>query len=129
MGQSRIHQAELLSALVTLGSEGQGDIPIDGGRLDRALRATLGDLPEALATDLTFGVTGVGLRCYELPDILLAGLDGGTWEYGSGGHGTFRSKLRLEESQEIGFGSGMPLERLAEIGRRIVATAKDITAD
>jgi hypothetical protein len=36
------------------------------------LKDCLEELPDPLRGNLSFGVTGVGLRCYELPDILLA---------------------------------------------------------
>ena len=68
---SRYDSAELLVALWKLGA-GQGHMPTSHGILDRALKDCLEELPSALRGNLSFGVTGVGLRCYELPDILLA---------------------------------------------------------
>jgi len=68
---NRYVKAELLTALWKLGA-GNERLPTSHGILDRALKQALSDLPAELTEDLTFGVTGVGLRCYELPDILLA---------------------------------------------------------
>jgi hypothetical protein len=68
---SRFEQAEILASLWKLGA-GENCLPTSHGILDRALKNCLSELPDPLRTGLTFGVTGVGLRCYELPDILLA---------------------------------------------------------
>ena len=68
---SRYMKAELLAALWKLGAN-EERIPTSHGILDRALKECLSDLPGPLKEGLTFGMTGVGLRCYQLPDILLA---------------------------------------------------------
>jgi len=68
---TRYDDAELLAALWKLGA-GDSMLPTSHGILDRALNECRSSLPETLVSDLTFGVTNVGLRCYELPDILLA---------------------------------------------------------
>lgn len=68
---NRYERAELLAALWKLGAEDER-MPTSHGILDRALSDELASLPPALAEGLTFSVTGVGLRCLELPDILLA---------------------------------------------------------
>lgn len=66
----RYDQAEILAALWKLGSKGK-PMPTSRGILDRALHAMASDLPQPLST-VKFSVTGVGFRCLELPDILLA---------------------------------------------------------
>jgi hypothetical protein len=68
----RYEKAELLAALWRLGNGTEVQIPTSHGILDRALRDSLDDLPVELREGLSFGVTSVGLRCYELPDLLLA---------------------------------------------------------
>lgn len=68
---SRFDGAEILASLWTLGA-GDERLPTSHGILDIALKECLDELPEVLKDGLSFGVTGVGLRCYELPDILLA---------------------------------------------------------
>ncbi len=47
-------------------------MPTSHGILDRALEDVQPRLPEAYRGGLTFGMTSVGKRCFELPDILLA---------------------------------------------------------
>jgi hypothetical protein len=72
---SRYEQAELLTALWKLGAadDDKGDrLPTSHGILDRALEAFHGSLPDPLKSGLSFGLTSVGLRCFELPAILLA---------------------------------------------------------
>ena len=66
----RYDQAEVLVALWKLGAESEM-MPTSHGILDHALAAMKNRLPKELIT-LTFGTTGVGLRSFELPDILLA---------------------------------------------------------
>ncbi|MDE2442562.1 MAG: hypothetical protein KGP14_16220, partial [Betaproteobacteria bacterium] len=68
---NRYERAELLAAIWKLGAEDER-MPTSHGILDRALNEELDQLPPALTDGLTFSVTGVGLRCLELPDILLA---------------------------------------------------------
>ena len=70
MTAGRYDQAEILVALWKLGAKSEM-MPTSHGILDRALAAMKDELPEELST-LTFGTTGVGLRSFELPDILLA---------------------------------------------------------
>jgi hypothetical protein len=64
--------AELLTALWLLGGDPHTRMPTSHGILDRALHAVRGDLPSELGEGLTFSNTSVGLRCFELPGILLA---------------------------------------------------------
>ncbi len=69
---SKYEHAELLAALWKLGSDSEPRLPTSHGILDRALANCRESLPDTLRSGLTFGVTGVGLRCFELPSILLA---------------------------------------------------------
>lgn len=68
---NRYERAELLTAIWKLGAQ-EERMPTSHGILDRALSEEFDRLPHELAEGLTFSVTGVGLRCLELPDILLA---------------------------------------------------------
>jgi len=70
MTAGRYGQAELLVALWKLGSQ-EPMLPTSHGILDRALNAMKEKLPPELGS-LSFSPTSIGLRCYELPDILLA---------------------------------------------------------
>lgn len=67
----RYQSAELLTSLWKLGGEASR-MPTSHGILDRALYAMRDELPAALRGGLTFSNTSVGLRCFELPAILLA---------------------------------------------------------
>lgn len=69
---SKYDHAELLASLWKLGSETERRMPTSHGILDRALESIREGLPQQLKDSLSFGVTGVGLRCFELPEILLA---------------------------------------------------------
>jgi len=71
---NRYVEAELLMAIWKLGSDDER-LPTSHGILDRALFDCRDDLPATLRDNLHFGQTNVGLRCYELPDILLAAQD------------------------------------------------------
>jgi hypothetical protein len=68
---SRYDHAELLAAVWLLGAGEKKGLPTSHGILDKALHQVYDFLPEGLKGALTFGVTGVGFRCYELPTILL----------------------------------------------------------
>lgn len=68
---SRYDHAELLAAMWLLGAGDKKGLPTSHGILDRALHEVYDDLPAQLREGLSFGVTGVGFRCYELPTILL----------------------------------------------------------
>jgi len=67
----RYDKAELLVALWKLGAPPNERLPTFQGILDCALQKVRDTLPLSLSS-FTFSATGVGLRCYELPDILLA---------------------------------------------------------
>jgi hypothetical protein len=67
----RYENAQLLTALWKLGGV-EGRMPTSHGILDRALYQIRSELPPALRDGLSFSNTGVGLRCFELPAILLA---------------------------------------------------------
>lgn len=68
----RIESAELLTALWRLGGPCDERMPTSHGILDAALHRVRNRLPGELNAALTFSRTAVGLRCLELPDILLA---------------------------------------------------------
>nr|WP_250808558.1 hypothetical protein [Neorhizobium tomejilense] len=97
-------QAEILLALATLAG---GTLRLDGGRLDRALMELGDDRPTPLS-NLTFSVGSVGLRCFELPEILDMAIYMMSADYGAtGDHNVFRSRLRRDEAVEIVFQYGL----------------------
>ena len=67
----KLESARLLTALWQLGGP-EERMPTSHGILDRALNRVLQRLPAQLRDTLTFSNSSVGLRCFELPSILLA---------------------------------------------------------
>ncbi|MBL0951115.1 MAG: hypothetical protein IBJ08_10595 [Pseudomonas sp.] len=67
----RYQIAELLTALWRLGAPDER-MPSSHGILDRALFELREVLPDTLVHGLTFSNSSVGLRCLQLPSILLA---------------------------------------------------------
>lgn len=96
-------QAEMLAALWQLG--GGGRMPIDG-RLDRALHSVRDALPAQLA-ELTFGATSVGLRCYELPDIVFAEQEAMLLEVDGVGFTCANVRLSRNEARAIAISGGL----------------------
>lgn len=113
---NRYEKAELLAALWRLGQGGEERIPTSHGVLDRALKASLEDLPTELKNGLTFRVTGVGLRCFELPDILLAAQEA---EFTTEPNPTYLSSvvnLDSDSARQIVVGHGLSTREAQRIG-------------
>jgi hypothetical protein len=112
----RYEKAELLSALWLLGNGNEERIPTSHGILDRALKDCLDVLPAELRDGLSFGVTSVGLRCYELPDILLAAQEA---EFTTEPNPTYLSSMvTLDEvaARQIAVAHGLSTVNAREIG-------------
>jgi hypothetical protein len=112
----RYEKAELLAALWRLGRGNEDRIPTSHGILDRALRECLTSLPVELRDGLSFGVTTVGLRCYELPDILLAAQEA---EFTTEPNPTYLSSMvNLDETaaRQIVVAHGLSTENARKIG-------------
>ncbi len=122
MVSERFVRAEALCALWVLG--GGGDLPASGGELDRALHATRATMPAALAEGLTFSATGVGLRCLELPTLLLAAEEAmlavSVWPT----YRDLRVTLDPERARQVALGAGLSTEDAAAAGRALVAAAR-----
>jgi hypothetical protein len=115
----RYEKAELLVALWRLGDGGEARIPTSHGVLDRALKDCVEDLPTELRDGLSFGVTSVGLRCYELPDILLAAQEA---EYTTEPNPTYLSSLvTLDEAtaRQVVVSHGLSTDRARAIGSKL----------
>ncbi|MCS4088670.1 hypothetical protein [Rhizobium sp. BK176] len=109
-------QAEVLLAMATLGT---GYFRTDGGRLDRALQSIGDDLPVNLK-GLSFGCGSVGLRCFELPDIINAAFFALLADYGPrGDHNTLHSKLSTNEAMEIAIQQGSTIEHFTHVATRL----------
>lgn len=129
MASGRYARAELLAALWRLGGDSDERIPTSHGILDRALQSSRDVLPELLKNNLSFGVTSVGLRCYELPDLLLAAQEA---ELTTEPNPTYLSSMvTLEEdvARQAVVKHGLSTKRAREIGAQLrakVAEARQI---
>lgn len=63
--------AEYLICGWALAMDGRS-IPLRDGIIDQAMQMHSDRLPRALSESLSFGVTRVGFRCYELPEVVFA---------------------------------------------------------
>ncbi len=124
---SNFEQAELLTALWKLGAD-TARLPTSHGILDRALKECLDELPPELAKNLSFGITGVGLRCYELPAILLAAQEALITSEPNPTY--FSSLVTLDDdtARQIVVGFGLSTRKATEIGKRLKQTVDQIRA-
>jgi hypothetical protein len=104
----------LLVALWKLGA-GTELMPTSHGVLDRALDSIKSRLPPELAV-LTFSTTSVGLRCYELPDILLAAQEAMLTSEPNPTYLSTVINLREEEAAEIVVMHGLKVAQARELG-------------
>ncbi|MFB6461488.1 hypothetical protein [Bradyrhizobium tunisiense] len=122
---SRFDLAALIAALWRLGSDGKR-MPTSHGILDRALKACLNDLPGALSSNLTFGNTAVGLRCYELPDILLAAQEALITSEPNPTYLSTDVTLGVSEARQIALSCGLSTAQAKAIGSLLVDAATEI---
>lgn len=122
----RYEQAELLTALWRLGALPEQLLPTSHGILDKALEETLDDLPQQLREALTFRVSGVGLRSYELPDILLAAQEANLTSEPNYTYLTTVVKLDEDAARQIALLNGLSTTKAREIGQRIAAAVARI---
>jgi len=123
---SRFESAALLAALWRLGSEKGKRMPTSHGILDRALNACVNDLPAPLKSSLSFGNTSVGLRCYELPDILLAAQEALITSEPNPTYLSTDVTLDESEARQIVLSFGLSTAIGKSVGERLVARATDI---
>lgn len=120
-------KAELLTALWRLGTVGDDKIPTSHGILDRVLQDCFNELPADLRNDLSFGVTSVGLRCYELPSILLAAQEA---EFTTEPNPTYRSSI-INFDEEIArqavVARGLSTKEARRIGSMLRARASSLS--
>ncbi|MGJ5055251.1 hypothetical protein ACQR2B_17505 [Bradyrhizobium oligotrophicum] len=122
---SRFESAALLAALWRLGSGGK-KMPTSHGILDRALNECVPVLPAALTTSLSFGNTSVGLRCYELPDILLAAQEALITSEPNPTYLSTDVTLGDGEARQIVLSHGISTADAKAIGQKLVAAAAEI---
>lgn len=118
---NRYERAELLTAIWKLGTANEM-MPTSHGILDRALSDEREALPAALTDDLTFSVTSVGLRCLELPDILLAAQEAMLTSEPNPTYLSTVVTLDEEEARQIVLSHGLSTSDARAIGERLRAT-------
>ena len=111
-------RAELLSALWRLGAEDEL-LPTSHGILDKALNDTFDVLPKVLQDGLTFRVSGVGLRAYEFPDILLAAQEALLTSEPNPTYLKTVVTLDEDSARQIVLGNGISTAQAKEIGGKI----------
>jgi hypothetical protein len=115
---NRYERAELLTAIWKLGAQDER-MPTSHGILDRALNEERKQLPTALTDGLTFSVTGVGLRCLELPDILLAAQEAMLTSEPNPTYLSTIVTLDSEEARQTVLSYGLSTAQAAAIGERL----------
>lgn len=113
----RYDQAEILVSLWKLGA-GAEMMPTSHGILDRALQSVQRELPEALSS-LTFSTTSVGLRCFELADILLAAQEAMLTSEPNPTYLSTVINIREQEAAEIAIMHGLKVEDAIKIGKML----------
>lgn len=122
---NRYDQAELLTALWKIGAVDE-PLPTSHGILDRALKECGDDLPAELRGVLTFGVTSVGLRCYELPGILLAAQEALLTSEPNPTYLCSIVTLDRDIARQIVLSHDLSTAKAAEIGQRLLAAVERI---
>ena len=117
MTAGRYDQAEILVALWKLGAESEM-MPTSHGILDRALEAMKNRLPEELSS-LKFATTGVGLRSFELPDILLAAQEAMLTSEPNPTYLSTLVTLGEDEAAEIVVSHGLDVGEAEALGREL----------
>jgi hypothetical protein len=125
MELSRYDYAELIAALWKLGADGER-MPTSHGILDRALKTVQTRLPEAYRDRLTFGMTSVGMRCFELPDILLAAQDALLTSEPNPTYLTTEVTLSEGSARQIVVRNGLSTAEARELGRHLKASVDDL---
>lgn len=109
-------KAEILMSLLVLG--GADVIPDHAGILDRALNQFQPELPASL--NLSFMNSIVGLRCFELPDVIMACHETGMVEWKHGDMRFLKPRLPATHAAEIAFEHGS-IPAFESLGAKIVA--------
>lgn len=117
MTSGRYDQAELLVALWKLGAEDLL-LPTSHGILDRALDTMKRKLPPELSS-LSFSPTSIGLRCYELPDILLAAQEAMLTSEPNPTYLSTLVTISTEVAKEIVLSHGVDIDEAIRVGSEL----------
>lgn len=124
---NRYERAELLTALWKLGAPNI-PMPTSHGILDRALRAKRDELPDELVEGLAFSVTGIGMRCLDLPDILLAAQEALLTSEPNPTYVETRVTLDDQQAREIVLSRQITPAKASELGRLLLAEVERLKA-
>jgi hypothetical protein len=125
---SRFDHAEVLAALWKLGARDEL-LPTSHGILDRALKDCLRELPDVLRNDLSFGVTSVGLRCYEVPDILLAAQEALLASEPNPTYLATQVTLTEDRARQIVLSHGLSTDQARKIGSELKASVDRVRSE
>ena len=129
MMTSKYEHAELLAALWKLGSDVERRMPTSHGYLDRALENCKGELPRQLKDYLTFGVTAVGLRCFELPEILLAAQEAMLTSEPNPTYLSTIVTLNVDAARQIVLALGISTRTAREIGQTLHTAVQRVVSE
>lgn len=124
---NRFERAELLAAMWVLGGDGE-KMPTSHGILDRALAEERDALPQVLSEGLTFSITDVGLRCMELPDILLAAQEAMLTSEPNYTYLSTVVTLDRDEARQVALANGLSTAQAAAIGHGLQGAAARLKA-
>ena len=126
---SKYDHAELLASLWKLGAETERRMPTSHGILDRALESCHGQLPAQLKSSLSYGVTAVGLRCFELPEILLAAQEAMLTSEPNPTYLSTIVTLNEDAARQIVLAHGLSTRAAREIGRVLHTAVEKVTRE
>lgn len=119
--------AELLTALWCLGAPKE-PMPSSHGILDRALFALRDQLPGSLVGDLTFSNSSVGLRCLELPTILLAAQEALLTSEPNPTYISTQVTLDNDHARQIAVGAGLSTSEARRLGTLLRDQVRSVKA-
>lgn len=126
---SKYDHAELIAALWKLGAEAEQRLPTSHGILDRALDSCKDELPQLLREHLSFGITSVGLRCFELPAILLAAQEAMLTSEPNPTYLSTIVTLDDDSARQIALAHGLSTRAAREIGGKLHAAVARVKTD
>jgi len=122
---TRFERAEILAAIWRLGAKDKR-LPTSHGILDNALKACLDQLPDVLTNGLSFSYTSVGLRCHQVPDILLAGQEALLTTEPNPTYLSSMVTLDDDTAREIALGFGLSTKAAREAGAVLLEAVERI---
>jgi hypothetical protein len=101
-------------------------MPTSHGILDRALYRMRDEFPESFRASLTFSTTAVGLRCLELPAILLAAREALLTSEPNPTYLSTVVKMDEDAARQVALDFDLTTRTAREIGERLHKAVGDI---